>query len=346
MDRSLTSARGAPTLRLLGSVRNRLLARKLCDSAVGSAWAGALLVIGGGIAHLAILADSGRATLWLAPMLVAATLAIGLARRPSLERAAREADVRFEGRGLLVSALDQLLRRPADRAGMAEFVIASADAAATAWRRRPSAGAPGLRPVRLYAPLFACSFGLFLHALPGAGSGHSAAVATGRTSELTSRDPAAHSKEPSWKILTEPDPVSTPPSHTSPAPSAGGPTRAAPAPEDEPLPEAAAPSSDAIVRQATSAGGKGIAAGDAEPSDVSSQSRNEHTPLAVDYRETVRGPGRHGGGVGEFDGLGPADEGQRPQPSPAGSVDVPRLELGPDLRAYIGAYLRERRGAP
>jgi hypothetical protein len=113
----------------------------------------------------------------------------------------------------MTSALDQIDRPPAARAGAADFVLECADRAAVAWRGRLRRGSPELPIRRLVLPLLLAGVGAYLHLLPGADSGGTAppAAATAGTEADTSepeKDEEGAAGLLAWRqVGAEPDPA-------------------------------------------------------------------------------------------------------------------------------------------
>jgi hypothetical protein len=169
MDRRMTE--GAPeTRRLVRAARRRLVAASTVATARRAGWAAAAVASAGGIAHLATGAPLGAWTAVAALAVVALPTAAALvARRPTLAEAALRADAWLGTHTLLTSALDQLDRPPAARAGAAAVVLAQSETTAAAARPRLAGSAPPAGGRRLGAPLAVGLAAAFLQLVPVSG---------------------------------------------------------------------------------------------------------------------------------------------------------------------------------
>jgi hypothetical protein len=321
----------APVTLLLRSVQRRLWLEALCERERRALWVSAAVVLGGATWHLALGAHSGSATAAAALAVLAGPLGAALlSGRPPAAEAARRADAWFDGNELMTSAQDQLARRPAERAGAADFVVARAVEAAALWQTRLVTRPLRLGLRRLSAPLALVVVGGFLHLLPGrlpaavpAGPGRDAA-AGGAAPVAPAGDALA------WRRPADP---ATAPRAGSPAASGGD--------TDAPTGDGVAP--PALAHGRSSGPGAGNLPGASAPRDGVLHPGSDE-PLGTSFVDLPRPEGRDAVGSRPVE-LGGEIPGS-PGGSPAAAPGAQRVEgeaapdLPPVLRAYVAAYLR------
>jgi hypothetical protein len=323
---------------LLAAVRRRLWIERLWDDVQRTAWASAALVLGGAAWHLALHAHSGSWTAMGAGAVLAVPLLARLGGRPSSTAAARCADRWFDGNELMTSAHDQLCRNPTDRAGAADFVLASAAESAVRWGPQLRARPLGVAPGKLGGPLLLALVGGFLHLLPG----HVPADARARGGPSTVRAAGGHAAKPppsdgnltAWRQ----------PAERSAAVDAHA-SFAGVAPEGAAVEGTVDLPAETTARVPT--GGEagtgnlpGSSASGAGAPDV--PARDE--PLAARFVDVPRRGGRSTADASTVElTTEPPGDGPRVAATPpaAEGADVRAgLRLSPVLRAYVAAYLR------
>lgn len=344
-------------LGLLRSVRRGLWVRDLLTRAVRLATLLVVLLGASALVHLAVRPLPGTAILrasWLALPLILGAAA--LTTRPTLDRAAREADRLYEGAEVFTSALEQLLRRPTDRAGAAGFVLAQARRLASQcgpYPPQPALAQAGRLLVLLLIGTAAAS-GLFL---PGASSRSSVARAERQPS------PAAVAATPSGTLARDLRRALSA-SSTEAGVKRGdvdrGGTQRRPSSEQEerlaePAGEGRLPIPDRLTHQAEASGatagwavagssaGKGKEAGAGSPatwepgssSPAAVRARFIEIPLHVQRASGGESSGGDGPGIVEF---GYARG--RPRAAVAAIIEppLPQPYLEPVLRAYAARY--------
>jgi hypothetical protein len=338
LDRDLKRSGSPEVWRLLQGVRNRLWLASARTAVLKGTWIAAVILLAAGAWHLCV----GGLPFWPAALLLpCSSIGAGalfglLLGRPSLERAAREADRTFSGNGLMSSALELMRRSAVVRERAAGFVLASAGEAAAAWRvrlrqERGRGGLAGFGP-----PLVALAAATFLLLVPGA--------------RESARDP-----------YERPSPVSAPP----PALRAGmdravreGPIRsddrAASGSRSPLLVEADQLPADLLdepdlgvgtspVASEGSARGDDPAPGDATPRrGARSPAPTGGTPVTGRPLELARKPGKLGREPARGPDLPATVERSSTVPLPARAVGTPaRPELSPALRSFAAAYLSQ-----
>jgi hypothetical protein len=329
MDPDVTAPVTLPVTVLVRAVQRRLWIESLYERERRAVWASAGVVLAGGAWHVAIHAHAGSWTAAVAVAVLAVPLALAvLTGRPPAEEAARRADAWFDGRELMTSAVDQLARPPAERAGAADFVLSRAAEAAVVWRDRLATRRLHLGLRRLAAPLVVALVGGFLHVLPGRVT--PAGVAAGAAARsVTAVAPAGAPL--AW---------SRPP---GPSATAAARTGALPAAPAEVVARDAATAERTSPAPGAAAGpGTGPLPGGAAPRDEVLHPRSA-APLDASFVDLPRADGRQadGSGAAELAGDVPPAASGEPAAGPAAAVELgARPDLPPALRAYVAAYLR------
>jgi len=320
-----------PVEQLLRSVQQRLWIEALCERERRAAWVSAVAVLGGAAWHLGLRAHPGYWT--AAAALVVLTLPVALAALsgwPAAAEAARRADAWFDGKELMTSAHDQLLRAPSERAGAADFVLARAAESAIVWRERLARRRLRLGLRRLSAPLAVALVGGFLHLLPGrAPSAALHAVPAGAARDGAADAPAAG---PAGDVLA----------WSRPAPPATAPTA------DPETGAVAAPGSDGAEPSPTARGsgagpGTGRLPGESAPREGVLDSASDE-PLGTSFLDLPRPAGRDAAASRAIELGGDVPGGASKVPAAAPPAEATalaaRADLPPVLRAYVAAYLR------
>ncbi len=330
MDPDVTAPVTLPVMVLVRAVQRRLWIESLYERERRAVWASAGVVLAGGAWHVAIRAHAGSWTgaAALAVLAVPLVLAV-LAGRAPAEEAARRADAWFDGRELMTSAVDQLVRPPAERAGAADLVLSRAAEAAVLWRERLAARRLHLGLRHLAAPLVVSLVGGFLHVLPGRVAPASVApgaAARSATAVAPAGDPLAWSR-----------PAGTPA-------TAAARTGASPAAPAEVVARDAATGEPTLPAPGAAAGpGTGPLPGGAAPRDEVLRPQSA-APLGASFVDLPRADGRQADGSGAAKLAGDIPRAASGEPGaarPAATVELgARPDLPPALRAYVAAYLR------
>lgn len=331
---------GRSTEQFLRAIRRRAWAEVAIETGLRAAWWASAAVVLGGVSHLVLRAHSGRATVALALVALLGPVVVALLRhRPSLDRAARIADGWFAGAGLMTAARDQLERSSSERAGAADFVIASADERAPVWRARLRSERRLPSSSRSYGPVVVALVGVFLHLLPGAslprpvedGSPPAqAAVSTEQRSRAALEPRSGH--ESATGRSERPRGLPEPGAHRSAAAAPEGLTSAALS-----LPGADSAGSPGLAGDPTG----GTSPGRAAPREAKPAAETLE-PLPSEFVQIPSRRATQEQGVGAVELFPTAlDElWVESTPAPLRPVEVAgRAELGPELRAYFAAYL-------
>jgi hypothetical protein len=350
-----------PSERFLHRVRNRLWAREILDLIARAAWVSAALLLAAGTLHVTQRGHSGLVALVAAAAVPTLALVFGLlARRPGPTSAARSADRWFGGKSLMTSALDQLGRAPAERAGAAGFVLERADGSAVSWQGRLSLVSPLLPARRLVLPLLLAGAGAYLYLLPGADPGEAPRAAAEETGDEAGAPEMDQGEEDAAGLLVwhqaaterDPDSASSAAHRAETVPTAAplGAGHEAPAEELSPLPgaettarapldPAAAPNQAAGSRPGSSRAHREEFLGPGVPLQIE-----------VSYVEIARAEADPGLGSSGTPLETRSPGGAPPVESAAAAARqgrVPaRAALAPALRGYVAEFLNQIREHP